>query len=210
VSFGFASSGWCVPRSSPLVSVWFGENCHNRRARFLVRCSFVASGVVVFLVVRVGLVSVWLSGWSRPRCLLWRWPWGLFPSLLTIQGGRLSCRLYGFAGLFGGCPVWVWFPLPLCLRRLRVVVYRLPICLLCGWWWWCLGSLYAWIVGRGVWVSVVSSPFRIAPATVSIVGVWSGCASCGRVWSGCGVWVSGVVLYCTRRKILHFAPVFKL
>ena len=53
-------------------------------------------------------------------------------------------------------------------------------------------------------------PFRIASAAVSFVGVCSGCASCGRVWSGCGAWVSGVVLYCTRRKIIYFAPVFKL
>ena len=59
-----------------------------------------------------------------------------------------------------------------------------------------------------VWVGGVL--YRIAPAAVSFVGVWSGCASCGRVWSGCGVWVSGVVTYCTRRKDYTFAPVFEL
>ena len=130
----------------------------TRRARFLVRCSCVASGVVVFLVVRVGLVSVWLSGWSRPRCLLWWWPWGLFPSLLTIQGGRLSCRSYGFAGYVGGCPVWVprfclwWFR-----RSVRVVPrsFLLP---------------FVWVSGR----CLVVGSFR---------GRWFGCLWCGSVVS---------------------------
>jgi hypothetical protein len=175
----------------------------------VVRCSFVASGVVNGLCVRSALVAGLLPLWL-PRCLLWRWPWGLFPSLLTIQGGRLSCRLYGIAGLFGGCPVWVprfclwWF-----LRSVRVVPrsFLLPLVLVVGR---CLGvgSFFGRWFGCLWWC--LWCPFRIAPAAVPFVGVWSGCASCGRVWSGCGVWVSGVVIYCTRRKILHFAPVFNL
>lgn len=176
-------------------------------------CSLSAFGSVAVLVLRVGLVSAWLSGRSRPYCLLWRWPWGLFPFLLiSYQGGRLSCRLYGFAGFIGGCPIWVprfclwWF-----LRSVRVVPrsFLLPLVLVVGrclgvWsffgrWFCCLwsGSVvsfqdctrYRFLCRCLVWVCLL---------WVCLVWV---CGRCGRC---------GVVTYCTRRKDHTFAPVFEL
>lgn len=52
----------------------------------------------------------------------------------------------------------------------------------------------------GALVGALVGAFRIAPATVSFVGVWSGCAYCGCAWSGC---VVGVVW-------LHIAPDAKI
>ena len=50
--------------------------------------------------VRSVLVAGLLPSCNRLHHLSgWCWAWGLFPSLLTIQGGRLSCRLYRVCGL---------------------------------------------------------------------------------------------------------------
>lgn len=187
----------------PCLLYWcgWGKTAYQSGA-VLGRCSFVVSGVVAFLVVRVGLVSVWLSGMSRPDCLKWWLPWGLSPFLLTLSGRAVVLSFVWVCGLNWRVSCLCASVLPLvCLRRsLRVVFAVVPTAF-------CVGGLAAYRV-RVVCGSVVLLPLVCAsgvlsglhplPFLLSVFGL--GVPLVGL--SGLGVWSvwCGYILHQTQRS----------